>query len=160
MCKKVILIIVGVMMFLCGCDKDSESNNILDENVEKVIIRYYSDPDRELSNWVELHLIDEDACIKYSNFYDETEKEFNISNVDIIKDFIKKNILVNQPANKGGNDSNSDKQKALWIITIITENGRYNYSDFDKYPIYWEELWEVIVSESDAEDVSEFAVEE
>lgn len=160
MCKKIILIIVGMMTFLCGCDKDNESNNIIDENVEKVIIRYYSDSDRELYNWLELHLIDEDACIKYSNFYDEAEKEFNISNVDIIKDYIKKNILVNQPVNKGGNGSNSDKQKSLWIITVTTENGRYNYSDFNKYPNYWEELWELIVSESDAEDVSEFAVEE
>ncbi|MEE0686383.1 MAG: hypothetical protein UEA60_06985 [Lachnospiraceae bacterium] len=160
MYKKFILIMVCLTFIICGCSKQKGSNNYENENIEEVIIRYYSDSDRELSNWLELHLIDQDACIKYSNFYNETEKEFSISNVDTIKNFIKKKILVNQPINKGGNDSKSDKQKSLWIITVITENGRYNYSDFDKYPTYWEELWEVIVRESDAEDVSEFAVEE
>ena len=160
MYKKFILFMVGLIFITSGCSKANESNEYENENIKGVIIRYYSDPDRKLSNKVEIDLTAEGAYVKYSNYYNEIEKEFTVQNIDEIKDFVKENILVSKKTGESRKSNNSDMQKVLWRIRVLTENDSYNYSDNNEYPEYWEELWEVIVSECDAEDVNEFAVEE
>ena len=153
------LIIAWIIVFLCGCGK-YENYDIPEENITEIIIRYYSDSDRKLSNWVELDLSDDGASISYSNFYDETEKQYKIHNIDEIKNFILKNIFDYEPKdNRSINDKSEEKQN-LWRIRVTTNLDRYGFSGYDEYPDYWDELWELIVSVSDAEDVSEFRVEE
>lgn len=157
--KKFMLIIAWIIVFLCGCGK-YENYDIPEENITEIIIRYYSDSDRKLSNWVELDLSDDGASISYSNFYDETEKQYKIHNIDEIKNFILKNIFDYEPKdNRSINDKSEEKQN-LWSIRVTTNLDRYGFSGYDEYPDYWEELWELIVSASDAEDISEFRVEE
>ena len=110
MYKKLMLIIVGIMVFLSGCGK-YERYDIPEENITKLIINYYSDSDRKLNNKVELDLIDEGACIKYSNYYDETEKQYKIYDVDAIKNFILKNIFDYEPQNNRSVNDKSDEKK-------------------------------------------------
>ena len=74
--KNVLLIVVGLVIFLCGCVKDNRTSNTLDGNITGLIIRYYSDTDKKLLNKVEIDLTNDGACIKYSNFYDETENKY------------------------------------------------------------------------------------
>ena len=159
MYKKLMLIIVGIMVFLSGCGK-YERYDIPEENITKLIINYYSDSDRKLNNKVELDLIDEGACIKYSNYYDETEKQYKIYDVDAIKNFILKNIFDYEPQNNRSVNDKSDEKKILWSIRVTTNLDRYGFSAFDEYPDYWDELWKIIVSASDAEDISGFRLEE
>lgn len=157
--KKFMLIIAWIIVFLCGCGK-YENYDIPEENITEIIIRYYSDSDRKLSNWVELDLSYDGASISYSNFYDETEKQYKIHNIDEIKNFILKNIFDYEPKdNRSINDKSEEKQN-LWSIRVTTNLDRYGFSGYDEYPDYWDELWELIVSVSDAEDISEFRVEE
>lgn len=157
--KKFMLIIAWIIVFLCGCGK-YENYDIPEENITEIIIRYYSDSDRKLYNWVELDLSDDGASISYSNFYDETEKQYKIHNIDEIKNFILKNIFDYEPKdNRSINDKSEEKQN-LWSIRVTTNLDRYGFSGYDEYPDYWDELWELIVSVSDAEDISEFRVEE
>ena len=61
---------------------------------------------------------------------------------------------------EGEKSDNSEEQKVLWRIRLLTEGDSCNYSGFDGYPEYWEELWGLIVNGTDAEDISEFRVEE
>ena len=158
MYKKIILIIVSLMLLMFGCS-NSKDNNIENENINKIVIYYYSDIERKLGNRVELDLRYEGACVKYSNYYDEIESQFKISNIDKITDFVMKNILVNKKKDNSVKYG-SDEQLSLWDITVLTENNIYSYCDLDKYPDYWDELWELIVNASDAEDISEFRLEE
>ena len=153
------LIIAGIIVFLCGCGK-YEKYDIPEENITKLIIRYYSDADRKLYNKVELDLADESASVTYSNFYDETEKQYKIHNIDDIKNFIMKNIFDYEPKDNRGMNDKLDEKQILWSIRVTTNLDRYGFSGYDEYPDYWDELWELIVSVSDAEDVSEFRVEE
>ena len=153
------LIIVGVIVFLCGCGK-YENYDIPEENITEIIIRYYSDADRKLYNWVELDLSDDGASISYSNFYDETEKQYKIHNIDEINNFIMKNIFDYEPRNNRSINDKSEEKKKLWSIRVITNLDRYGFSGYDEYPDYWDELWEVIVNASDAEDISEFRLED
>ena len=159
MYKKFMLIIAGIIVFLCGCGK-YEKYDIPEENITKLIIRYYSDADRKLYNKVELDLADESASVTYSNFYDETEKQYKIHNIDDIKNFIMKNIFDYEPKDNRGMNDKLDEKQILWSIRVTTNLDRYGFSGYDEYPDYWDELWELIVSVSDAEDVSEFRVEE
>ena len=160
MYKKLILLTVGLVLFLCGCVKNDKISNTPDREITGLIIRYYSDSDRKLSNKVEIDLTDKGAYIKYSNSYNEIEKQFIIQNIDEIKDFVKNNILVSIKKGENRKGNNSDEQKVLWRIRVLTEEDSCNYSGFDEYPEYWEELWELIVSGSGAEDISEFRLEE
>ena len=160
MYKKLIVFTVGLVLFLCGCVKNDKISNTLDGEITGLIIRYYSDSDRKLSNKVEIDLTDKGAYIKYSNSYNEIEKQFVIQNIDEIKDFVKNNILARKKKVEGGKSNNSDEQKVLWRIRVLTEGDSCNYSGFDEYPEYWEALWELIVSGSGAEDISEFRLEE
>ena len=159
MYKKFMLIIAGIIVFLCGCGK-YEKYDIPEENITKLIIRYYSDADRKLYNKVELDLADESASVTYSNFYDETEKQYKIHNIDDIRNFIMKNIFDYEPKDNRGMNDKLDEKQILWSIRVTTNLDRYGFSGYDEYPDYWDELWELIVSVSDAEDVSEFRVEE
>ena len=157
--RKYILLIVSLLFLLCGCSESKENNVIENEEIKKVVIYYYSDTERELGNDVELDLTKEGACIKYSNYYDETEKQYKIYDVDAIKNFILKNIFDHEPKDNRSINGKSD-EKNLWSIRVTTNLDRYGFSGYDVYPDYWDELWELIVSVSDAEDVSEFRVEE
>ena len=157
--KKFMLIIAWIIVFLCGCGK-YENYDIPEENITEIIIRYYSDSDRKLSNWVELDLSYDGASISYSNFYDETEKQYKIHNIDEIKNFILKNIFDYEPKDNRSIDDKSEEKQNLWSIRVTTNLDRYGFSGYDEYPDYWDELWELIVSASDAEDISEFRVEE
>lgn len=159
MYKKFMLIIAGIIVFLCGCGK-YEKYDIHEENITKLIIRYYSDADRKLYNKVELDLADESASVTYSNFYDETEKQYKIHNIDDIKNFIMKNIFDYEPKDNRGMNDKSDEKQILWSIRVTTNLDRYGFSGYDEYPDYWDELWKIIVSASDAEDISEFRLEE
>ena len=147
------------MIFFSACSKDKEMD-IVNEDIKEVIVTYYSDSDRQLSNWLELHLIDGDTYIKYRNYYDETENQYKFDDIDAVKDFVKNKVCASVKKGENGKSNNSDKQQALWVITVITENDIYNYSDYDEYPDYWDELWELIISVSGAKDISEFRVEE
>lgn len=158
--RKYILLIVSLLFLLCGCSESKENNVIENEEIKKVVIYYYSDTERELGNDVELDLTKEGECVKYSNYYDETSKQFKIHNIDDIKNFILKNIFDYEPKdNRSINDKSEEKQN-LWSIRVTTNLDRYGFSGYDEYPDYWDELWELIVSVSDAEDISEFRVEE
>ena len=86
--RKYILLIASLLFLLCGCSESKENNVIENEEIKKVVIYYYSDTKRELGNDVELDLTKEGECVKYSNYYDETSKQFKIHNIDDIKNFI------------------------------------------------------------------------
>ena len=160
MYRKFILLIVSLLFLLCGCSDSKENNAIENEEIKKVVIYYYSDTKRKLGNDVELDLTKEGECVKYSNYYDETEKQYKIHNIDDIKNFILKNIFDYEPKDNRSINDKSDEKQILWSISVITNLDGYGFSDYDEYPDYWDELWELIVSASDAEDISEFRVEE
>ena len=71
-----------------------------------------------------------------------------------------KNIFDYEPKDNRGMNDKLDEKQILWSIRVTTNLDRYGFSGYDEYPDYWDELWELIVSVSDAEDISEFRVEE
>lgn len=51
------------------------------------------------------------------------------------------------------------QKKIIWNISVITNFDGYGFSYFDEYPDYYDALWKIIVSASNAEDIQEFRTE-
>ena len=154
---KKLLVLIFVITMLCGCSKKEEID-MTDEVIKYIDIYYRTSVDNKAMYGVEIDFSAEDVHAEYKEYETEVAVSIAINDVDLITDFIKSNISEEENKKKRGNGS-EDERQILWRISILTEDNRYSFSDFDEYPAYWEDLWTMLVEATAAESISDFGFE-
>ena len=131
------------------------------ENIERVKIYYCVDVKNAIRNKVEIEINQDNPCIYYTDKVKNTEHVFKISDVDRIVSFIKENILKSDSMKENYiEQGQSEEQLILWDLDVNTNIKTYNYEGFEKFPTYWDQLWDVLVSVSDAKDKTDFGLQD
>lgn len=153
--KKLLILILGVLLSLCACS-EKEKIDLSNEEIEYMSIRYHTTNDKEVYCSVIVDFQEEQILLKWKNLDDDTEKEFKVFYAEKVKSLIKESIKKENDDRENNDGKSYDEQKILWSISVRTDKNRYNFSDFDNYPTYWDELWEMFIETTEAENLSDF----
>ena len=154
---KKLLVLILVMIMLCGCSKKEEID-MTDEVIKYVDIYYHVNGDLEQVYDVRIQLNADDVGVTYIEYSSGEKDRFEIYDVNSIITFIKDNV-PKENIQRNKEKVNEDEQFILWSIIVKTEKNTFEFTDSDKYPTYWEDLWTMLVEATAAESISDFGFE-
>ena len=156
----IITILILLLCIISGCIRNSSGDNEQAGIIEYISIDYCVDVKNAIHNRVELHINEEETYLLYRDRKNNTEKTFKVNDVDMIVDFFEANLSSNNEIKESlNNGENSEEQLVIWQICVRTNSDRTNFEGFENFPDYWEQLWDVVVSATDANDITEFGLE-
>lgn len=152
------------MCFLCGCSSNTKvdgEEKEKRENIEKIKINYCVDVKKAIRNRIEIDVEDDNSCIYYKDNVNNIDYVFAINDVDMIVRFVKESILESDSSENDNREQGQlEEQLILWDIDVNTNINTYYFEGFEEFPTYWEQLWAVLVSATDAKDKTDFGLQE
>lgn len=168
--KKIIFIVV-VFFVVCGCRKTPKEQSNINDNISEeqsdinsevvtgAYLYYFTSLEMDASSYIlEIDMFEEPQ-IRVKNCDMDEEKIYKITETKEIKALLKKMVVDDMVDNE---DSKNEQgvTRILWSLNVTVNNEKvYRKVERAKYPISWNDFFQILVDVTDAESTKDFGWE-
>ena len=153
--KRIIAVLLIGILTMTGCVNNKNIDND-DEVVNFKLIYLANAKDSGSRHRILINFDEKAPTVDVLDYETDLVTKYDVTDVVNLKAYIDK--LKNDPELFKYEDTSGKAEEILWHVQIDTIGKSYSTGDKSEYPAFWDEIWDMLIEYSDAEDKTDFGI--
>lgn len=153
--KKIVSLLAICCIMLSGCNSVVEMGK--DEVITGFSFRYDVDESEEGCTYYKLNIdfSKEDVIMEVDTLPSGSQNNYTVTDKSKLMDYLRE--LVSHPDNQTEKSyKESPPEQQVWSFDVETDSNSYRKTGFENYPGYWEEIFNILIETTEAENLNDF----